>query len=671
MKNRKNLKQNACRLTACALAVTTSLTMIPVNVLAKEPGTSKEEVVYINLNTDGSVDEINVVNIFDLEKAGTITDYGKYEEVRNMTTEDAINYKNDTVTITTDKADEIYYEGKLTDDTIPWNIELHYYLDGKEYDAEDLAGKSGSLKITMSVKENTDCKGDYFDSCALQASFTLDTEKCKNIVAEGATIANVGVDKQLTYTVLPGSGTDVTITADVTDFEMPAAAINGISLSMDIDMDTDELTDKVTELMDAISQLNDGAAQLNDGANELADGASELKNGTAQLNTGITSMSLGVAKIKQALSEVDAQSDTLTNGSAQVYEGLKQLRDGLNEAAPTEAEIKALTTASQQTMDGINQLMNGLKELEANVSYKAYNNILASQTGGQDCEDLKAANSQAANSISSIISSLEKPVAEIDNVIAKLETYKTTPVVGDLVSPLIKQLESLKSSLSSNSAIAQLKNLGTLLNANNANIKATENYLDTVNANIDEMIAGVSELQSGYSQFNAEIQNLAGTLGSLPLSEVDLLVSSYAELDAGINAYTDGVGQILDGTAEASSGANALLKGSNALTDGTNKLADGANTLADGTGELADGTSTLHEATDGMDSQISERIDELMSSISGDDYEPASFTDADNTAEAVQFVIQTKPIAIEETEEVVEEVEEELSLWDKILNLFK
>ncbi len=44
------------------------------------------------------------------------------------------------------------------------------------------------------------------------------------IQTDGATIANVGADKQISYTILPGKGLDAEITADVTDFEMDAAA---------------------------------------------------------------------------------------------------------------------------------------------------------------------------------------------------------------------------------------------------------------------------------------------------------------------------------------------------------------------------------------------------------------------------------------------------------------
>ena len=224
MKNKKRI------LAACMAALMTIIT-IPMSAFAAEDNTPKEEVVYINLNTDGSVKEINVVNIFDLDEKGTIVDYGglciswcsydygEYESIRNMTTTDEITYANDRVSVEAE-AGKLYYEGKLTDTQMPWKINIHYYLDGAEYDAKELAGKNGSLKITMDIIENTACAGTFFEDYALQASVILDTKKCSNIKADGATIANVGADKQLTYTILPGEGASVEITADVTEFEM-------------------------------------------------------------------------------------------------------------------------------------------------------------------------------------------------------------------------------------------------------------------------------------------------------------------------------------------------------------------------------------------------------------------------------------------------------------------
>ncbi len=40
---------------------------------------------------------------------------------------------------------------------------------------------------------------EFFDNYLIQGTVTLDTKKCSNIQADGATQANVGSDRQLLY----------------------------------------------------------------------------------------------------------------------------------------------------------------------------------------------------------------------------------------------------------------------------------------------------------------------------------------------------------------------------------------------------------------------------------------------------------------------------------------
>lgn len=52
-----------------------------------------------------------MVNIFNVE-GGKVVDYGKYQNIRNMTTTDEVDYSGNTVTIHT-SAEKLYYEEKL------------------------------------------------------------------------------------------------------------------------------------------------------------------------------------------------------------------------------------------------------------------------------------------------------------------------------------------------------------------------------------------------------------------------------------------------------------------------------------------------------------------------------------------------------------------------------
>ena len=91
----------------------------------------------------------------------------------------------------------------------------------------------------------------------------------------------------------------------------------------------------------------------------------------------------------------------------------------------------------------------------------------------------------------------------------------------------------------------------------------------------------------------------------------------------------------------------------------------------EGTGELKDGTSTMREETSGMDSEINDRIDDLLNSITGGNMELSSLVSEKNeNIESVQFVIQTESIHLAEVEATIEESPENFNFFQKFLRLF-
>lgn len=197
-RNRAKRTGNIKKATAFTLSAAMLLGSTGVTAFAADSA-KKEEVVYANLDEAGDVTGVYVVNSV---QGSDITDYGTYTSVKNLTTEDKIDVDGDKITIHTD-ADKVYYQGDLDTKEIPWNIAITYKLDGKGYKAEELAGKSGSLEINISITQNKNCDESFWSGYALQGTLTLDATKCKNIVADQATIANVGSDKQLSYIILP------------------------------------------------------------------------------------------------------------------------------------------------------------------------------------------------------------------------------------------------------------------------------------------------------------------------------------------------------------------------------------------------------------------------------------------------------------------------------------
>ena len=156
------------RTTAIVLA-STVLTGNTLSVFAAADNTEKDENIYVNLNQDGSVAGIYVVNEFELKEASRIVDYGTYDEVRNLTTDSEIAISGNELSVDAPKG-KFYYQGNLATKEMPWLISIQYYLDGEEIEAEDLAGKSGELKIVIGIKENTAVDNGFFDNYLVQAT---------------------------------------------------------------------------------------------------------------------------------------------------------------------------------------------------------------------------------------------------------------------------------------------------------------------------------------------------------------------------------------------------------------------------------------------------------------------------------------------------------------------
>lgn len=660
---------NRNRILAGTMAAVMAAGAPATSVLAADViNTDKEEVVYVMADASGTVDSVQVVNIFG---KGDVTDYGNYSDVKMLTSTADITQDGDKVTFSTDE-DKVYYQGTLDNAQIPWNIKITYTLDGKSVTPEELAGASGALGIHISISENSKCGNDFYEGYALQAAFTLDTNRCENIEADGATLANVGSDKQISYTVLPGKGLEADITADVTDFEMDAAAINGVKLSLNMEVDDEELMEKVQEIMDAADEINDGASDLSDGAKELQDGGEDLNDGAASLysgvsalDTGVSSLNQGVGTIQDGLNTLNEKSASLTTGSAQVSEALKTIQTSLSGVSVSTEQLKQLTASSASIKQGISDLYDGAVALQSNLSYAKYKEAM--KAGGLDVDELVTGNQAAITSLSTQITELQ----------TQLEQLKAIPGY-ESNSTYVAQVQALESQ------IASLSNIVTLLTGNNAAIGGTETYLNSVSSGVDSLVSGLSELKQNYTKFDAAITELTDTLSGLAVdmstlkTGIDTLVENYETLDAGISQYTDGVAsivagysQLTDGMSSLTSGSKNLLEGAGTLKDGTADLYAGMETLYNGTVTLSDGTEEFYEKTSDMDTQVEDSIDTMIDSIFGSGVDVVSFvSDKNKNVESVQFVIQTAAIEKAEPEETVQTETSDSSFWQKLLKLF-
>ena len=624
--------------------------------LAATKSSEKEEVIYANLTSSGDIEKIYAVNIFEDKD---IVDYGVYETVKNMNTMDKINYSNGKITIQNSE-DKLYYQGIMKQNTeMPWTIKVRYKLDGIEYAPSELAGKSGKLEISISIKENKKCKKNFFENYALQTVVQLDTNLCENIKSDEATMANVGGLKQLTYTILPGNEKDIKITSDVTDFEMSEIQVNGINLNLGLDkdsIDTSSLTGELDKLKDAVNDLDDGANELNDGAKKLDDGAVTLTD--------------GIKTIQDGLDQLNSKSSSLTSGSSDVLSALKTIQSSLNNVSTSSKDLKQLSSASTSIKSGIDSLVKGLKTVDSSID--TYNSSLK-KAGLNSASELAQKNKQALSAlgITNTQRKLYSAYTSGGSQAVSAELAKSAQAGDSEAVALYKQVSAGNTDAVTQyvQAAGKLISVETLLKADASYIEGSSKLINGIDAQMSTssgqttLMSGAVSLQTNYKKFDASIQDLVSSLNNLMAnmtqlkSGINKLTDNYATLDSGIKEYTSAVNKITNGYSKVYEGALDLVSGTHSLYKGTTELTDG-------TGEFKGETSDL-------DSKVDDEVDSMIDNFAGGDFEVESFVSDKNTdVDSVQFVIKTEAIKKEEVK-VEEEKTEELNFWQKLLNLFR
>ena len=576
---------------------------------------NKEENVYINLKDDGSVEGIYVVNEFDAGNQTTITDYGKYSSVLNLSTNEEIKVNGDMITFNTDDNGMFYYQGNMESTKIPWNIDISYYLDDKEVQASSLAGKSGKLKIAISIKDNEDMEDTFFDNYLLQMTATFNSEKCKDIVSEQATIANVGDTKQLTYTILAGGNSEFTIEADVTDFEMDPITINAVPMNISIDdIDISDLKDSLIKLRDGVAKIDDGSSDLYSGSKDLSSGTKSLLDGTNSLSSGAEKLQNGSKTLKEAMDTLNSNSFSLTNGSKEVLNALNTINsalDSLNEAS----------NQVQQLVEGSNEFASGMKKLaeKNNDLYNKVNPIL--EVVREKLAQIKDTNFKE----------------EFDSITNK-EDYLNA--YNDAKAKLAENPddEALKIYIALFDHIIEIankydKNVTSAGNQAHEKIEKEYEKICELDDGIDAQHKAIQELNNKYkNELNPAIEKLPSLLSKLTelKTALNTLVNSYATLDSGINSYTGAYEQIVKGYQTLYSGIGDLEKGVESLNTGTKTLYDGTVSLEDGAEELNDGTSEMRDKTKNIDTEIDDKINNMLDEFKNTDYKPESFASSEN-----------------------------------------
>lgn len=375
------------------------------SVSLKDNDADKDESVYLISDANGNVNKTIVVDhLKNKDKKDTLEDASNLSDIENVKGKEKFTQSGDKLTWQAGGKD-IYYQGTATEEP-PVTQKVTYYLDGKEISPEDLAGKSGKVKIrfdytnttsytetvngekqTVSVPfaaitglvlgdgfeniEVTNGKAEVSDSSSVVLGYALPGLKDSLGIKDKDLDGDVNIPEYME------------MTADVENFSMPAAmtfVVNASDYVSTDGIDTSDLDDMINDLKDASTQLQDGSKTLAEGTDTLSDGLSTLQSKLGTFASGVGTLQSGLKTYTDGVSTLSGGLNTLGNSTGALVSGADKLNDGAGQLASGSATLK----------DGLKTYTNGASELQAGIN-KLYNTLDAGLTDKQKAKIQKTA----------------------------------------------------------------------------------------------------------------------------------------------------------------------------------------------------------------------------------------------------------------------------------------
>lgn len=240
------------------------------------------------------------------------------------------------ITDTTGTTNKTFVGNTLAEDeTLPVEMKIHYFLDGAELSADDLASKSGHIKITYSFSATSTYQNKLVPFLTV-TGLSLDSAKFNNVKIDNGKIISesdnitllgytfAGLNQDFNTDFLPDT---FTIEADTTNFELGTVysfATNELFAEIDTSKinSIDNLINSVNELGNSLDQIIAGTNDLNNGLGALTAGITKLQAGATSLNTGANDLATGAAKLSDGLNSLVAFDNEIL---AKAYSAVNQV----------------------------------------------------------------------------------------------------------------------------------------------------------------------------------------------------------------------------------------------------------------------------------------------------------------------------------------------------------
>ena len=570
---RRSMSKSAVR--AVALVMATSMIGSTVVEAAE---VTKDESVYVTLDSTGNVKKTIVSNwLHSDEKDITVIDKSNLDDIKNVKGDEEPRISGEKLTWNMEDTD-LYYRGNSTS-KLPLDVSVKYFLDDEECDPEDMAGKSGKIRIELEVKntefKDTEINGKtkrIYSPLTVAAVVTLPVDKFSAVTTDGGKMLSEGNNTIVGFACAPGLKEsldldsiplDIDFNDKLKDKLIVEADVENFSLGPIMITATPNLPADLNELDSAttISDVRDKLTKLQDGIDKIADGSTQINDGLQEANaTKIEPMfnMLETSEIQDKLSLVMsdnkvARSRTLIKDAyfakdldtSKVNNLISQFNSG--------ALINNVKGQVKQTLNGsVGEVMNNpaFSNYAKDVLKQNINGPLGNNVKGLLKDSIR---SGAESGIDNFIATNKNKVnTKIDEgniaIDSALDLYKqASPVLSLINDPIMKSLveEVVKvkqnyNSLSKESreaidAVLSLANPQLIMSAKNAitDGKSLVNDFSGVQTIVKETI-----LNMPGNTVEEKTNNFIKTLNSTLISFQNLAQVDFSSMSQDITEYS-------------------------------------------------------------------------------------------------------------------------------------
>ena len=654
------------------------------------PLPKKKETVYVNLDSYGKVNKINIYSKWITNGVVKLEDRTKYISLNNLTNRESLLVSGDTTIWNTSGEKYFTYTGEVGEeysDLIPWTFDISYKVNGVEATADELLGAKGLIKITIDIENNEKTNSYYKNNYMLEITGTYDMSEYLSVESEDAMITDTGNSKTLMFIVLPGQSTTLNIEIGSNDFSMDGITMALVPITGDIRDQIVELIENKEDIEEAIDAIDVSAnialnamEGMTTGLNGVSNGVKEIKQGTKNIHglnelrdEDIENLNSLLNELLPLMNQMQRDIDNLDD----TYDIIVELDDEFN------SEVKNLSTNVSMLNNDLDELSKIMKNLpgdvvEINELLKATERVVNSSN--TLIKKLSGTSSDSAESLSKDLNAIANETATIGALV-----QQTVPVTSD--PETVNSL--LKIGNSANNIGTNLKSVqSTLTEMSDSSLNGTK----TLQNNLNKLAEELHEVSEMIEKKDAQkIVNLTNSLKetSKTLEKMLNTVTSYNDkLLNNKNDFKDAmttIRQLVDELEKmdtlcismTTNIQNMLNIISDDIYHGTNDTLDALISVNNQLVQMTSQSSQIKKSKDDVKDILDSKMDEIEDKTTlfnlEKDAKVVSFGSNENEyVDSVQFVLKTPDIKnVRVNNDDLETLQDSKTFWEKVSDIFE